>query len=219
MYDFLYDQQDLYDYYDEIFERRQYSLHFGNFSLRRPDLPFAALLENFDLILSESKTDEKFIDNLANLRWYICSSTGFDQNQKEEQIFDDKTSIFSTTYTDNFTAKLEDNLNKISRNHHLLGLLNSIVLSLTYFCKISLQYIMKYQHNHHLFLDCFIKRYKAYVDAAIHFNEQMENLNVLVNYCYETIFKDYPKDPKFSIYRLMVSEIVYSFSLLSGIGK
>jgi hypothetical protein len=63
---------------------------------------------------------------------------------------------------------------------------------------------MKYYSNDQLFLDCYIKRYKAYIESAVYINELLENLNVLVNYLYETLYSDYPKNPKFSIYRLMI---------------
>jgi hypothetical protein len=222
MYDFLYDQQDLFDHYDEAFENKNKS--FGALlNVRKPELPFANALENFDDIMAEF-FEEKDMLSLANLRWYICHAT-LDKNDDEnfngfgmgnnmtsftctgannilnEDIF----SIFSTTCTENFTARIIDIEESNGKNsNHLLSLLNSIVLTFTYFCKISLQYMIKYQHNDHLFLDCFIKRYKSYVESAIYINEQMENLNVIVNYAYETMYKDYPKNPKFSIYRLMV---------------
>ena len=53
MYDFLYDQQDIYDYYNEIFEEKNNSdsLSFV-INVRQPKLPFGFALENFDSILS-----------------------------------------------------------------------------------------------------------------------------------------------------------------------
>lgn len=37
----------------------------------------------------------------------------------------------------------------------------------------------------------------------------LENLNVLVNYICEDLTREYPKNPKFSIYRLMVINLFY----------
>ena len=116
---------------------------------------------------------------------------------------DDLFTIFSTTCTDTFSSKLIEEY-QIKNSNHILSLLNSIVLTLTFFCKLSYRYIIKYQHNDRLFIDCFIKRYKSYVEACTYLNKTLENLNVLVNYLYETLFKDHPNNPKFSIYRLMI---------------
>jgi hypothetical protein len=67
MYDFIYDQQEIYDYYDEEFENRQNSFY-SSVRVRRPDLPLAAAIEQFDDILLQF--DEKDGYALANIRWY-----------------------------------------------------------------------------------------------------------------------------------------------------
>jgi hypothetical protein len=69
MYDFIYNQQDIYDYYDEIFEDKK-----NNFltyiKIRRLDLPLVDVLQNFDDILNNEFIDEKDMYCLANIRWY-----------------------------------------------------------------------------------------------------------------------------------------------------
>jgi hypothetical protein len=75
MYDFLYDQQDVHDYYTEIFEERNNSLYSGAIQVRQDCLPFSSALENFDEIMSHFST-ENDINILANIRWYSGSNVG-----------------------------------------------------------------------------------------------------------------------------------------------
>jgi len=67
MMDFIYDQQEIFSHYDEIFESRK----FGQIiPVRKNELPFASLLENsYDRILSEFN-DESDKAALLYLRWY-----------------------------------------------------------------------------------------------------------------------------------------------------
>jgi hypothetical protein len=118
-------------------------------------------------------------------------------------INDDFSSIFSTAFTETQSNKLIDEC-QIRNNNSVLYLLNSIVLSLTYFCKLNYMMICKYSYNDGLYMDSYIKRYKNFVESAIYLNEIFENLNVLVNYLYESLFKGCPGRPKFSIYRMMI---------------
>jgi hypothetical protein len=47
---------------------------------------------------------------------------------------------------------------QVRNNNNILSVLNSIILTITFFCKISYSYIMKYSNHDNLFLDCYIKR-------------------------------------------------------------
>ena len=71
--DNLYDQQDIYCHYDEIFEMKNLSKEDNKtpIDLRNNNiLPFSNLLENFyEEILNEFK-DENERDSLSNIRWY-----------------------------------------------------------------------------------------------------------------------------------------------------
>jgi len=75
MYDFLYDQQDVYDYYTEIFEVRNNSLYKSSIPVRQDCLPFSSALENFDEIFFHFSTENE-INLLANIRWYSSSDGG-----------------------------------------------------------------------------------------------------------------------------------------------
>ena len=65
LYDFLYEQQDLYFKYDNIFR----SL---NLKPRNEELPFKDFILNFDYYLNEIQNDKNKIKQLKKLRWYIC---------------------------------------------------------------------------------------------------------------------------------------------------
>lgn len=214
MYDFIYDTQEIYDYYDQIFEEKNNSMDSVFIDVRNKELPYALALENFDDLLMEFQ-DDKDMMSLANLRWYICQlpiDTNFTNEKHFSKIIvdeynfsDDLFSMFSTTFTDTlYTSKIIEEC-QIKNSNHILSLLNSIVLTITFFCKLSFNFINKFSHVEPLFLDCYVKKYKSYLEAAIKINQISENLNVIVNYLYETIHKDYPKNPKFSMYRLMVN--------------
>jgi hypothetical protein len=79
MFDFLYDQQDIYDYYNGIFEEKQNSID-GIINVRQPMQLFSMTLENFDMLLPEF-SEEKDMQTLANLRWYIYNFN-FDNSEK-----------------------------------------------------------------------------------------------------------------------------------------
>jgi len=65
--DFLYDQQDIFSYYDDIFESRKLG---QNIPVRKSDLPFLNLLENFYDDLSNEFSEEKERCSFLNIRWY-----------------------------------------------------------------------------------------------------------------------------------------------------
>jgi hypothetical protein len=75
MYDFIYDQQDIYDFYNEIFDDRNSNSSHSmicsqGINVRQPHLPFCFALESFDDILFQFN-DERSMKKLANFRWYI----------------------------------------------------------------------------------------------------------------------------------------------------
>jgi hypothetical protein len=213
-FEFIYKQQDIYEYYDEIFGNKKNINLEGNETQinsieninifqsdqisKRDDLPFSALLNNFTEILylfkKEDNLEEKM--KLAKLRWYNLEENKYIKNNY-------------------FPSENQNPLNLI---------INSIFTKISIFCKFSYEYIKKYQnHNNNnnttqnsnssdnqneildqLLLDEYLKRSKSYFEAAKYLDEQLENLNVVVNYIYENEFKNYPCFPKFSFYRFMV---------------
>lgn len=104
------------------------------------------------------------------------------------------------------TPRLELECQASFRKNRILYTVYSIVLTVTHFCKTTCNVLLSNkQIKAHLFLTEYGKRFKSYVEFATYLNENLENLNVIVNYAYDTIFND--KDqvyPKFSVLRLFV---------------
>lgn len=75
MYDFIYDQQDLYEYYDGYFKN-------GNLDsvveVKNPELPFTFSLENLVTHIKECQSSQNK-QLLAQYRWYVY---------EEESTFD-----------------------------------------------------------------------------------------------------------------------------------
>ena len=116
-------------------------------------------------------------------------------------------SMTSSIYNDNDITidVLREYQDKFSHNR-VLFTINSIILTVTHFCKTTfyILYNLKNQDNIVIITE-YIRRYKAFVDYAIFFNEEMENFNVIVNYLYDYFFKNKPIPSKFSLIRLFVS--------------
>ena len=65
LYDYLFEQQDLYFEYDQIFTRL-------NLKSRKAESPFKDFILNFNYYLNEIQNDQYKIKQLKKLRWYIC---------------------------------------------------------------------------------------------------------------------------------------------------
>jgi hypothetical protein len=177
-YDFLYDLQDLYDYYDRSSKKNNdfcnsIQFHSSEIQVRCPELPFATLLQNYiDIFIIINKNEENKI-KLSKFRWYQTISVDLETMETDPLVY----------------------------------ILHLISQKFTLFCQMTFSYLIEesLKENQSHYANEYIKRYKAYVDAAININEQLENLNVLVNTLYEDMFPGMPCNPKFSIYRLMIN--------------
>lgn len=72
LYDFVYDQQDLYDYYDPYlkdYADHMLDINHENLEVRTPGIPFSHCLTNFEeqLYIFENEMHKL---TLAKLRWY-----------------------------------------------------------------------------------------------------------------------------------------------------
>jgi hypothetical protein len=215
-YEFLFDEQDLYDFYDMQFKNlNSISLNSKNshdFQVKREDLPFSKCLQKFsEIFMFYHKFDD--IPNklkLAKFRWY-CNDKNFYEN--------------SVNYCENHLIFSQNDL-------PLNSVLQLITNKIQNFCRFSLKYLQKFKYEENffymskkssdsiirnleeknfriildqIFLNEYLKRSKSFFEAAGGLNEEMENFNVLINYLYESFFPNYPCFPKFSIYRLMVT--------------
>jgi len=72
LYDYVYDQQDLYDYYDPYlkdFSDRLFDPNCNNFELKTPGVYFESCLLNFEEQLNTFDNSSSKL-SLAKLRWY-----------------------------------------------------------------------------------------------------------------------------------------------------
>ena len=64
LFDFLYDEQELYSNYDELFEYKKYVP-------KNKDIPFSSFIINYQSLFKDIYNDEKKIKRLKKLRWYL----------------------------------------------------------------------------------------------------------------------------------------------------
>ena len=64
LFDFLYDEQELYSNYDELFEYKKYVP-------KNKDIPFSSFIINYQSLFKDIYNDEKKIKRLKKLRWYF----------------------------------------------------------------------------------------------------------------------------------------------------
>ena len=64
LFDFLYDEQELYGYYDELFEQKKYIP-------KNKNIPFGSFISNYQILFMNIYNDEKKQKRLKKLRWYL----------------------------------------------------------------------------------------------------------------------------------------------------
>ena len=64
LFDFLYDEQKLYVYYDELFEHKKYKA-------KNKNIPFSSFIENYQNLFKDIYNDKKKIKRLKKIRWYL----------------------------------------------------------------------------------------------------------------------------------------------------
>ena len=134
--------------------------------------------------------------------------------RKNEFPFKEHLQSFNQIIQD-FTPMMETILSKIRWYHYeevlqmnndsddILNVILLVIKTIHNFCEFSYSYIKKYKYDNVLFLNEYSKRYRHFVDIAIHINNYLENLNVIINYLYEHFF-NIKYNPKFSFFRLFI---------------
>ena len=64
LFDFLYNEQELYVYYDELFEKKKYIP-------KNKNIPFGSFITNYKSLFLNIYNDKKKIKRLKKLRWYL----------------------------------------------------------------------------------------------------------------------------------------------------
>lgn len=92
-----------------------------------------------------------------------------------------------------------------NESNQLFSILKCLCMTLMFYCQYTMMYLYHTYNipsNPNILLNEYLKRYKNYVETAIELNNQLENVNVFVNYLYESFFPNYPTFPKFSVFRM-----------------
>ena len=248
LFDYLSEEQELYDYYDNLFNNKKYipkkdendEILFGEFIIKYKDY-FYSIQKN-----------RKSMRQLKKLRWYLIMDENnfFDEDKKTSNFnlndnnffidfskevennndsFDEiETKIMYNEYIKNDKDNKIDNLEEIiekniindelidkllkDENNPFFYIIKLIYLSISIFCKAIICHLLndylkdeknksedgKYLINEYLL--CF----NNFVDSSILISKKCTNINVAMNYLYNELFENYPKFPKFSIFRMCI---------------
>lgn len=105
LFEFLYEQQELYEYYDELFEQKKYVP-------KSTDIPFSSFVTNYQKLFLDIKNDKKQVKRLKKLRWYLT----FD----EDNFLTFTASTIFSTYNNE-----EENENNVDNEIDMLNDLNN----------------------------------------------------------------------------------------------
>ena len=203
LFDFIYDSQDLFDYYEEYFGDFENSNNsnlsensdvFTDLNIKTESLPFEDLLKNFPNLINEFASLEAQ-EGLYNYRHYI-------------NILNNKNSNLTTINTDK--KGKHQNLSENSKpapSNPILFILDSLHKSIQNFCQITLKLIksQEKQENNNFVIE-YTSKFNSYIESSIQINDYLENLVVLINYLYNYYYPDGNNEiiPKFSVFRMMV---------------
>ena len=201
-YDFIYDSQDLFDYYDEYlgdFDDQNNNTPLEELVFKTDDLPFENLLKSFYEIADEF-TNSDSVETIYNYRHYL-------------NILNDSNEINNKT---NGKITSEDqNLSEIIEGvNPIIFVLRSLHNTCKNFCQLSLKLIKIHNKDNAYSIDndmAFLKEYSLkfnqYVESSIQINDYLENFVVIINYLYTYCFPNEEGDemtPKFSVLRMML---------------
>ncbi len=110
----------------------------------------------------------------------------------------------SLSYENDISCDIVREYQEAFRNNKLLYIAYSIMLYVTHFCQTTHYLLSSLKASDEYIVKEYIRRYNSFIDFAINFNEQLENINVMMNYCYDYIFKNKPLFVKFSFLRMFI---------------
>ena len=240
LFDFLYEEQELYDYYDNKFQNH-------NYYPRNQNLPFKSFITYYKNLYLDLNSNKNKTDMFKKIRWYIFSQTpknfGFaknlfkssimmmdiddnnDDNINNDLFNDNNYNIYNCNSINNELKESDiDNIKEsdeiiinndfidnliLNEDNPLLYILKLLYLSISSFCKENICYLLTTYSNDNdndnsSLINNYLKRFNNFVECGKIINTQCENINISTNYLYNELFNDYPKIPKFSIFRLFV---------------
>ena len=104
LFDFLYDEQELYAYYDDLFEQKKYIP-------KNKNIPFSSFIKNYQNLFLNIYNDEKKIKRLKKLRWYMA----FD----EDNFLTFSPSTMFSFYNNDDEENENNELNILNNNNNL----------------------------------------------------------------------------------------------------
>ena len=232
--DYLYEEQKIYSFYDEIFEQKKYGIKNQNIFSKK-QIYFNNFIQNYPKYFLDIYNDTNKVNRLKKLRWYII----LDENNYIENSF---SILFNenknNNANDSFTEKEQENLyNKFISNDKTLLINNDIKESDEYildekiidklllkeknplfyiikliattailYCKEAMRSlnVLNNPNDKEKIIKEYIKRFNNYIQAAKYINTRCQNLNIVINYLDKEILSDYPHFPKFSIFKLFL---------------
>lgn len=220
LFDFLYEEQDLYEHYDKKFNNH-------NYTPRNIHLPFKLFITYFQNLYLDINSSQKKLDYLKKIRWYIFPKEKKCKNYTKDlfkssimmmDIEDDNENNDNDIYNGNNNGIYINSLNNDIKeneidyieekeeqiinndyiddllkeeNNPLLFILKILYLSVSSFCKETIGYLLTtFNNDNTLLINNYSKRFDNFVDCAKTINSQCENINVCLNYLYNESFSD-----------------------------
>jgi len=112
LFDFLYEEKEIYDKYDEVFEQKNYGINIGE---NKKSL-FDSFIKNYKKYFIEIYNDERKIKRLKKLRWYIL----FDEDNLTENFLSlSDTILFNVNVFNNLNDSFNEKEKEIIYNKFL----------------------------------------------------------------------------------------------------
>ena len=131
-------------------------------------------------------------------------------NERESNKIEDNLEEIYEKYIIN--DELIDKLLKYEKNQ-LFYLIKLIYLTIIIFCKSLISHLLfifinseekESEKRKTILINSYLKSFNNFIDTCSIIDEKCVNINIAMNYLYDSLFPDYPKFPKFSIYRMCI---------------
>lgn len=248
LFDILSEEQKLYDYYDELFQNKQYIPKKDE----NDEILYGLFITNYRELFYNIQKDKKSMRQLKKLRWYLIMDDDnlYEDNNKiikfnldnddflmnfskeienNNDSFDEiETKMLYDEYAKNQKEKKMDNLDEIyekniindsiidkllnNEKNPFFYIIKLIYLSFNIFCKAAICHLLnsysdlediKAEDGKYL-INEYLLHFNNYVDSCILINKKCSNINIVMNYLYNELYENYPKFPKFSIFRMCI---------------
>ena len=183
------------------------------------------ILDEDNFFEEQFKKQETNIFDLKtnNFLIYYNNSKNNDDDSFDET---EKKNIYNE-YLEIENNKIEDNLEEIyekyiindeiidkllkQEKNHLFYLIKLIYITISTFCKSAISHLLyvflnteetKREERKAILINEYLKFFNNFIDSCSIIDDKCVNINLAMNYLYQSLFEDYPKFPKFSIYRM-----------------